>query len=91
MKVQDALSLIRVVDDATPTVSSFIDSRVILLAKLNSIMRMMNDEECYMTWIETVPDEATFEDFKDIAADDNFFEEVLVEFEKLFRIYKFTE
>ena len=54
-------------------------------------MRMMNDELAYMTWIEIVPDEATFEDFKDIAEDDEAFEEVLNEFQRLFALYKYAE
>ena len=74
----------------TPT-STFIESRVELLQKLDSIMRCMNDEECYMTWILTVPDEATKEDFEDIAGDDEFFDEVLELFLRLFAWYKSTE
>ena len=85
------LQMINLIDDATPHSTSFITSRAILLAKLNSIMRMMNDELAYMTWIEVVPDEATFEDFKDIASDDKFFAEVLEEFQRLFALYKYAE
>ena len=86
-----AFQMINLVDDATPQATSFVVSRAILLAKLNSILRMMNDELAYMTWIETVPDEATFEDFKDIANDDEFFAEVLEEFQRLFALYKYAE
>ena len=74
-----------------PATSTFIESRVELLQKLDSIMRNMNDEECYMTWILTVPDEATTEDFEDIAGDDEFFDEVLELFLRLFAWYKSTE
>lgn len=71
-----------------PATSTFIESRTELLQKLDSVMRNMNDEECYMTWILTVPDEATKEDFEDIAADDEFFTEVLNLFSELFDYYK---
>lgn len=71
-----------------PPTSTFIESRVELLQKLDSIMRCMNDEECYFTWIYVVPDEATKEDFEDIAADDKFFAEVLSLFSRLFNSYK---
>lgn len=70
---------------------AFIESRTELLQKLNSIMKNMNDERCYMAWILTVPDEATKEDFEDIAGDDEFFDEVLELFLRLFSWYKRTE
>ena len=63
-------------------------SRVELLTKLHSIMMNMNDEEAYMSWIMTVPDEPTREDFEDIAKDDKFFHEVLTRFHALFGTYK---
>ena len=91
MKIYKALEHIDAVDASTPSVTSFVESRVILLKKLDSIMRCMNDEECYMTWILTVPDEATKEDFEDIAGDDEFFDEVLELFLRLFAWYKSTE
>jgi len=65
-----------------------IESRTNLLIKLHSIMVCMNDEECYMSWILTVPDEPTREDFEDIAKDDKFFHEVLTRFHSLFGTYK---
>lgn len=91
MKAQDALSLIRLIDEATPLRTSFVESRTILLAKLNSIIKMMNDEEAYMTWIYLVPDEADWSDFNDIAEDDKMFEEVLEAFIRIFSNYKYAE
>lgn len=91
MKAQDALSLIRLIDEATPLRTSFVESRTILLAKLNSIIKMMNDEEAYMTWIYLVPDEAGWSDFNDIAEDDKMFEEVLEAFIRIFSNYKYAE
>ena len=68
-----------------------IKSRVELLSKLHSIVINMNDERAYDEWIVTVPDEATEEDFKSIAQDNWFFEEVLIEFMKIFRRYRGAE
>ena len=83
--------MIKLVDNLTPNCTSFVYSRSVLLAKLNSIMRMMNDEEAYMAWIVTVPDEATVEDFIDIARDDKFFVEVLETFVRIFEACRYAE
>ncbi len=90
MNTQEALKMISEMEMNVPK-STFIESRTELLQKLNSIMQCMNDEECYMTWIYVVPDEATKEDFEDIASDDKFFDEVLELFLKLFKEYKYAE
>lgn len=68
-----------------------INERTNLLIKLHSIMICMNDENAYMEWIVTVPDEPTREDFEDIAQDDKFFNEVLKEFMRIFNEYKDAE
>jgi len=91
MNIYKALDHIDAVDIATPIITSFVESRIILLKKLNSIIKMMNDELAYMTWIELVPDEATIEDFESIAEDDKAFDEVLNEFQRLFALYKYAE
>lgn len=91
MKIYKALDHIDAADIATPTITSFVESRIILLKKLNSIIKMMNDELAYMTWIELVPDEATISDFESIAEDDKAFDEVLNEFQRLFALYKYAE
>ena len=68
-----------------------INERTNLLIKLHSIMICMNDENAYMEWIVTVPDEPTREDFKDIAQNNKFFNEVLEEFMRIFNEYKDAE
>ena len=45
-------------------------SRVKLLTALHEIMMNMNDEDCYFTWILTVPDEPSEDDFVWIASND---------------------
>ena len=91
MNIYKALDHIDAVDITTPIITSFVESRIILLKKLNSIIKMMNDEEAYMTWIETVPDEAIVSDYESIAKDDKFFNEVLILFIDLFKVYKYAE
>ena len=91
MSILKAIDHIDAVDISTPIITSFIESRIILLKKLNSILKMMNDELAYMTWIELVPDEATIADYESIAEDDKAFEEVLNEFQTLFAFYKYAE
>lgn len=91
MKIYKTLDHIDAADTAIPLITSFIESRIILLKKLNSVIKIMNDELAYMTWIQLVPDEATIEDFRDIASDDKFFAEVLEEFQRLFALYKYAE
>lgn len=91
MNIYKALDRIDAADIATPIITSFIESRIILLKKLNSIIKMMNDEEAYMIWIEIVPDEATISDYESIAEDNKFFDEVLKTFIRLFDTYKYAE
>lgn len=54
---------------------------------MNDIIRSMNNEDAYMEWIYTVPDEATEEDLMDIADDEQFFGEVVRLFLKLYEEY----
>lgn len=65
-----------------------IKSRFILLQKLHSIIKNMNDENAYLSWIYFVPDEPSEQDFLDIAEDDDSFEEVCKQFVILFNKYK---
>jgi hypothetical protein len=37
---------------------------------MHEVIRFANDEEIYMSWIMTVPDEPTREDYIEIAEDD---------------------
>lgn len=68
-----------------------LNERTNLLIKLHSIMICMNDENAYMEWIEMVPDQPTREDFEDIAQDNEFFNEILEDFIKIFNEYKYAE
>lgn len=49
--------------------------RVEQLKAMHELMRNANDEEIYMTWIYTMPDEPSEEDFTDIALDDEMYNE----------------
>lgn len=64
---------------------SDLDYRVDLLKGFHAIMIAMNDENAYSQWIFTVPDEATDEDFMDIAEDYEMFDSVVNEFLAIFR------
>ena len=46
------------------------DARVVQLKAMHQLMMAANDESIYMTWIYTVPDCPSNEDFIDIAMDD---------------------
>lgn len=66
-------------------------SRVKLLTALHEIMMNMNDEDCYFTWILTVPDEPSEDDFAWIASNDEEFNFVLDLFERLFHQFRVEE
>ena len=58
------------------TIENYIfKARVEQLKSMHEIMRNANDEEIYMTWIYTMPDEPLEEDFLDIASDDEMYNE----------------
>ena len=58
------------------TISSWkLEARVDQLRAMHTLMQNANDEGIYMSWIYTMPDGATEEDFKDIALDDDMYEE----------------
>ena len=65
--------------------SSDVIRKISLLEQMNEVMKSMNNENAYYTWIYTVPDEATREDFEDIAMDDEFFNECRALFDKLYK------
>ena len=67
--------------------SSDVIRKISLLEQMNEVMKSMNNENAYYTWIYTVPDEATREDFEDIAMDDEFFNECRALFDKLYKRY----
>lgn len=58
------------------------------LQAAHKVMQSMNDEDCYYSWILTVPDEPTMDDFEDIAVDDEKSAHVVARFHELFDYYK---
>ena len=71
--------------------STFLESRVALLKRMHEMMMLMNNEDCYFTWIMIVPDEPSDEDFESIATSDSEWDYVLNLFEKLFHQYRNDE
>ena len=58
-----------------------------IVKAMHEIIRCMNNEDAYMAWIYTVPDEATDEDFKDIAESDELFAEACTAFKSAMHDY----
>lgn len=54
-----------------------------LMQAMHTIICAMNDEDAYMRWIYLVPDEATDEDLREIAEDDEFFADVCKAFRRI--------
>lgn len=71
----------------TEDINSIDDDRVELLKVMNETMIHINDEQAYMAWIEVVPDQASLEDFVDIAEDDSDFSYVTQLFNTLYEQY----
>lgn len=61
------------------------DARVAQLKAMHQLMCEANDENIYMTWIYVMPDGATDEDFKDIAMDDEQYNECFDLFVRLIK------
>ena len=59
------------------------DARVAQLKAMHQLMCEANDESIYMTWIYTVPDCPSDEDFIDIAMDDEQYNECFDKFVRL--------
>lgn len=55
---------------------------------MHEIIRCMNNENAYMEWIYTVPDEASDEDLMDIAKDDELFADACSAFKSIFTEYQ---
>ncbi len=53
-----------------------LECKVRQLKAMHELMLMANDEEIYMTWIYTVPDEPSEQDFIEIASDEKEYNEV---------------
>ena len=59
-----------------------------IVKAMHEIIRCMNNEDAYMAWIYTVPDEANDEDFKDIAESDELFADACQAFKSIFTEYQ---
>ena len=62
-----------------------LDARMDQLRAMHTLMQNANDEGIYMSWIYTMPDGATEEDFKDIALDDDMYNECFDAFVRLIK------
>lgn len=74
--------------DLTPkeTIGSWtLEARMEQLEAMHKLMLNANDESIYMSWIYFMPDGAEKEDFKDIALDDDLYNECFDLFVKLIR------
>lgn len=60
-----------------------LEARMDQLRAMHTLIQNANDESIYMSWIYTMPDGATEEDFKDIALDDEMYDECWAAFLKL--------
>lgn len=66
------------------TISEYtIQSRKEQLMAMHALMCNANDETIYMTWIYIMPDEPSEDDFRDIAMDDEQYNEFFDEFVRL--------
>jgi hypothetical protein len=62
-----------------------LDARMDQLRAMHILMQNANDEDIYMSWIYTMPDGATEADFKDIALDDESYNECFDAFVRLIK------
>ena len=62
-----------------------LEARMKQLAAMHELMCQANDEMIYMSWITLMPDDATEEDFKYIALDDEQYNECFDFFVKLIK------
>lgn len=60
-----------------------LDARVNQLKAMHTLMLEANDESIYMSWIYLMPDCPSEEDFKEIAMDDNAYNECFDKFIRL--------
>ena len=67
---------------------NLIDTRASLVESMTEYLRTkVDDENAYMSWIYLVPDEATKEDFVDIASDDELWIDCCKKFGELVKTY----
>lgn len=61
------------------------ETRIKQLKAMHELMTLANDEDIYMAWIYTMPDEPSEEDFEDIAEDDEMYNECFDAFVRLIK------
>ena len=67
---------------------NLIDARASLVESMTEYLRTkVDDENAYMSWIYLIPDEATKEDFVDIASDDELWIDCCKKFGELVKTY----
>lgn len=66
-----------------PKVPISVRIRADQLEAMHEVIRNANDEDIYMSWILTVPDEPTREDFESLAGNDTEYNHVIDRFIKL--------
>ena len=67
--------------------SGKLEERITNLKRMHNVMTRMNDEEVYMVWIDYMPDEPSEDDIRDIAEDDEQYDDIVRMFVKL--VYKY--
>ena len=65
-----------------------IKEKIAELKSMTEDIKKLNDCEAYMSWIFLVPDEADEEDYHDIAADKEDYNEAVERYNHLMNIYK---
>lgn len=58
-----------------------------IMKAMNTLVMAMNNEDAYMEWILTVPDQATDDDLMDIAKDDGLFADACAAFKSAMHDY----
>ena len=58
-----------------------------IMKAMHTLVMAMNNEDAYLEWIMTVPDEASEDDLMDIATDDELFAEACAAFKSAVRDY----
>ena len=58
-----------------------------IMKAMHILVMAMNNEDAYMEWILTVPDEASDDDLMDIATDDELFADACAAFKSAMREY----
>lgn len=58
-----------------------------IMKAMHTLVMAMNNEDAYMEWIMTVPDEASDDDLMDIATDDELFAEACTAFKSTMQEY----